>query len=123
MRTLWYACDHKQAVVTLDASHELDMITSGALDSTVSLRVVSTGKFLRLIFPQLHLGGIEYSINLVRRTLRDCKSNINSIMTETQVQSSRSLSSSSSAKLLYCFPNDECFRERAPRGLYDDRIE
>lgn len=68
--TVWYACDHKLAVITMDACRELDLIASGSLDGTIALRVVSTGKFVRLVKPELHLGGTEYALNQVRLSYR-----------------------------------------------------
>ncbi len=66
----WYACDHKLAVISIDALRELDLIASGSLDGTISLRVASTGKFFRIIKPDLHLNDNDYAINQVRLSYR-----------------------------------------------------
>ena len=68
--TVWYACDHKLAVITMDACRELDLIASGSLDGTIALRGGFNRKFVRLVKPELHLGGTEYALNQVRLSYR-----------------------------------------------------
>eukprot|EP00826_Nyctotherus_ovalis_P011874 TRINITY_DN13094_c0_g4_i1.p1 TRINITY_DN13094_c0_g4~~TRINITY_DN13094_c0_g4_i1.p1 ORF type:complete len:628 (-),score=162.48 TRINITY_DN13094_c0_g4_i1:170-2053(-) len=66
----WYVCDHKLAVITIDADQDLDLVASGSLDGTVALRVASTGQFVRLIKPTLFLSDNDYAINQIRLSYR-----------------------------------------------------
>ena len=45
----WYACDHDEAIVTLDANQQLDLTATGSKDGTIAIRVITTGKLLRKI--------------------------------------------------------------------------
>jgi len=70
VQTEWYVCDHKLAVITLDAIQELDLVASGSLDGTISIRIGSSGKFVRIIKPDLFLGEMDYAINQIRISYR-----------------------------------------------------
>lgn len=70
VRPLSNTCDHNLAVVSIDASKELDLFASGSLDGTIALREISNWKFLRLLHPNLIFNKIEYVISHVRLSPR-----------------------------------------------------
>ena len=51
-------------------NQDLNLIASGSLDGTISLRMGSTGKFVRIVKPDLYVGMTEYVINKVRLSHR-----------------------------------------------------
>lgn len=66
----WYFCDHSSAIVTMDASYELDLIITASIDGAISLRVISTGKFVKLLKPNFELSNKEYTIKQIRLSHR-----------------------------------------------------
>jgi WD40 repeat protein len=67
---LAHTCDHSRAIISIDTSYELDLIASASLDGTIVIRVMSTGKFVQLIQPTLHIADTQYVLNQVRFSWR-----------------------------------------------------
>ena len=65
-KVIWYSCDNKQGIVTMDANLQLDLVASGSIDNAISVRVISTGKFFRLI----KTDSKDYAVNQVRLSPR-----------------------------------------------------
>jgi len=63
----WFACDHKKGIVSMDASKTLDLLCTAGFEGTVVLRVISTGKFLRII---KKVDNEEYGIHMIRLSMR-----------------------------------------------------
>ncbi len=63
---LYSACDHRSAVVSLDASDDLDIVASASTDGTVALRMISNSKLVRFIHVPQTISGAEYAVSHVR---------------------------------------------------------
>ena len=58
----WFVCDHDESITTIDCNYDLDLIGTASEDHTISLRVVTTHKFVRKI--QVDFDATMYSITL-----------------------------------------------------------
>jgi len=67
---VWYVCDHKMPIISLDANEKIDLIITGGLDGAISIRTITTGKFVRIIYPNLLIKNTQYEISHVRISFR-----------------------------------------------------
>lgn len=66
----WFACDLYEPITTLDANKELDVVAVGGLSGLVSLRMISTGKFVSLINPVKLSAREEFKLRFIRLSFR-----------------------------------------------------
>lgn len=67
----WFVCDYSTNVVSIDSCKELNLVVSGSLDGRICIRMFSTGKIVKIIYPQpTIINPEEYQISFVRLSFR-----------------------------------------------------
>eukprot|EP00826_Nyctotherus_ovalis_P045800 TRINITY_DN5101_c0_g1_i1.p1 TRINITY_DN5101_c0_g1~~TRINITY_DN5101_c0_g1_i1.p1 ORF type:complete len:756 (+),score=110.20 TRINITY_DN5101_c0_g1_i1:92-2269(+) len=66
---LWYALDHSEEIITMDACESLDLLATAGTDNLIVLRKASNGKFISVMKPD-GINAAEYTISHIRLSYR-----------------------------------------------------